>query len=283
MIPTKLRAFCIIQLCIGFTLLLAMLLSPGLKATYSDKRKLLLIESALGDVQGAAFKLATENERRVLERNYVLSLSLPKGERDQLIKMRDVLVKRQEERSMKGLIQEALIGLFENPYTLLYILFSIAAPLMILLRHQAGMGMVLFLPLLTAFFAIDNLAFAPPKRNSPEEKLFPTESALKETFDRKKQGENRSFEIKEALDLWLIDNFLKTNPSEDPEVLALQKEEASYRFLTLRALALKAGNKPDGGDERLGLMTLALYFFWNSFFALNCFRSLKRTHTVKER
>lgn len=283
MLPFKLRLLSIVQLCIGFTLLLWMILSPTLGKTYEDKKKLLLIESALGDTHGAAFKLASEKEKQVLERNQILSLSLSKEEKETLTALQKALIERQDLRTLGTLIQETTASFFANPYNLLYILFSIAVPLMILLRKQAAAAALVFLPLTAALFAYDNLLFSPLKQKTEEERLFPEEKDLQDTFLRKRGEENTPFSLQLALDYWLIEKFLSANPSNDPELFSLQKEEASYRFLTLRALAQKNNLHSLKLAERMDMGTLALYFFWNAFFAVSCYRLLpKNTHIFKK-
>ncbi|WP_098038580.1 hypothetical protein [Estrella lausannensis] len=280
MLPFKLRFLSIIQLCIGFTLLLWMLLSPTLGKTYDDKKKLLLIESALGDTQGAAFKLANDKEKQILERNQILSLSLTSDEKETLTALKRALVERQEQRTLGTLFHETATAFFANPYTLLYVLFSITVPLMILLRKQAAAGALLFLPLTAALFAYDNLLFSPVKQKTEEERLFPEESDLKETFLEVMGGESTSFSLPLALDLWMIQKHLNVAPSSDPEIFSLQKEEANYRFLTLRALSQKNYLLSVKPVERMDKATLSLYFFWNVFFAVTCYRLIRKKSPV---
>lgn len=283
MLPIKLRLLSIIQLCIGFTLLLWLLLSPTLSKTYEDKKKLLLIESALGDTQGAAFKLASESERRILERNQVLSLSLSMDERDALLDLQRTLIERQDLRTLGTLLFETTQSFFANPYTLLYILFSIVVPLLILLKNQAAAASLLFLPLIAALFAYDHLLFTSPKPKTEEERLFPTELELEETYLSLKTEDREPFSLQLSLDYWLIEKFLAARASSDPAIFSLQKEEAAYRFLTLRALSQKSAIHSEKPEERMDKATLALYFFWNVFFAVSCYRFIpKNPYTIRK-
>lgn len=275
MLPLKLRFLSITQLCIGFTLLLWMILSPTLGKTYEDKKKLLLIESALGDTHGAAFQLASDQEKQVLKRNQILSRSLSTEEKEALTTLQKTLIERQDHRTLGTLIQETTASFFANLYTLLYVLFSIAVPLMILLRKQTAAAALIFLPLTAALFAYDNLLFSPLKQKTEEERLFPEEKDLQDAFLRNKEEENAPFSLQLALDYWLIEKFLSVKPSSDLGLFSLQKEKASYRFLTLRALDQKNDLYSLKPAERMDKGTLAIYFFWNVFFTVSCYRLLQ--------
>lgn len=261
MCSKPLRILCIVQLCIGFSLLLYALCAPTLGRHYEDNRKLLIVESALGDTSGIAWKWANAQEKESLKRNKLLAEHISPHEKEALHKIKDSLVKSVENRA---LFAYTFTWLLHNPYFLLYIAASIFVPLFILLKFPKEIALSLFLPIIGAAFVFDNALFA-IKHKTQEEALFPTENELCLVKDET--------EIEDKLDAWLIQKYLHTLPSHDPLVLKNQKEEASYHFLVARALTQKTTLNEPVMESKKDKGLLMLFLCWNIFFPLISYRS----------
>jgi len=193
-----LRLFCIIQLCIGFSLLLYALAAPTLGAVYEDKKKLLLIESALGETNGLAWKLATEAEKAILLRNQEFSKEVD------VAPLRNLKTKITEKKRSYFL----LLLTSQNPYFILYTAFSILVPLLLLLKNSYEP--LIFLPLLSACFIFDNLLFAATPQNllpahiSTEEELT---AHLTRKYSKPKEDAYYYFLVERAKSLKAEDCF----------------------------------------------------------------------------
>jgi hypothetical protein len=134
-------------------MLLYALAAPTLGAVYEDKKKLLIIESALGDTSGLAWKLATDQEKETLLRN---GKFVPQEDVEILRALKAKITEK--ERSYFWLLLTS-----QNPYFLLYTAFSILVPLLLLLKNSYEP--IIFLPLLSLCFVFDNIMFASPPKS----------------------------------------------------------------------------------------------------------------------
>src|SRR5687767_6223753 len=94
-----LRFFCIIQLCIAFCLFFSTLCYPFFGSYFEDRKKLLILETALGDISGIAWKLATPWEKEILMRNQELAKTLSSSEKESMQKIKNFLLKKMERRT----------------------------------------------------------------------------------------------------------------------------------------------------------------------------------------
>lgn len=264
--PT-LRFFCIVQLCIGFSLFLWALCYPYLGNHYETKKKLLIIESALGDTSGTAWKYATESERATLQKNAKKAALLPKAERESLQRLKDSSLQKSSPASF-------LSYLTQNPYFFLYAAFSILSPLLILLDHRAKRGIIIFLPLIALCFSFDNLLFAPVKPKTPEEQLFPTEKEIKASL-----AYEELYTLEQGLEAFLIEKYLNQLPSKNREIRKEQKEEAHYRLLFKRALLQNSDAVSSFPQERKTKGFLFLFLLWNILFSLIAYKEIKKNYT----
>lgn len=275
-IPMPARVCAIIQLCLAFSVLLWNASEPFVGEIFTLKSRLLFYQ----DVMGIPTSDQTSPEKvERLTRNAERFKALPKKTGEQLIQNFQI-VQKQLQRSFWDKLK-SVIALFAykiSPFELAWIFFSIVISIMLLKRVEGAAQAVWLLPLLVALYAADSRLYIKENQNSAESKLFPSEKELVENYIKDPLHENIFDQQKQLMEGWkryLVVNWTDQTPSEVKEVFDQQAEEGEFNF-TLARLELRSKQehfltaiKPNPPPS---LWWLALYFFWNVYFAYTACR-----------
>lgn len=274
-IPTPARFCAILQLCIAFTLLLWYISQPFVGEIFTIKSRLLFYQDVMGIPPND--HLSPDRLER-LKRNADRFHALPPA-KQVLLSQEMAAIQSEFQRSFWSKLDSVFrIFVFHlSGYEILWLLFSIIIPIMLLKRVEGAAQAVWLLPLLVALYAADNRYYGHPVSPSADALLFPSEQELVAGYVDGALSQN-VFEQQEQLMLgwqrFLVKHWTKQTPSADPAVLAIQAEEGEYAFtlerLRLRALQGNAVNSRRHDQQPLAL--LAFYFFWNAFFAYTAWK-----------
>lgn len=280
-IPTPARLCAILQLCAAFTILLWHMSQPFVGEIFTIKSRLLYYQDALGIPSND--KLSNDRLER-LTRNADRFKSLPATTQAKLTSEMDAIQKDFQRSFWSKLVSVLKIFAFQlSGYEILWILFSIIIPIMLLKRVEGAAQAVWLLPLLVALYAADNRYYGHAASPSADALLFPSEQVLVANYVDGALSQN-VFEQQEQLMLgwqrYLASYWAGQVPSNDPAVLAAQAEDGEFAF-TLERLRLRAlrGNADSlRGPIQQPMALLALYFFWNAFFAYTAWKHTRLPH-----
>jgi len=275
-IPKPARVCAIIQLCLAFSIILWNASQPFVGEIFTLKSELLFYQDLIGIPVHE--NLSSERLDR-LARNAERFQALPKMKQEKLINEMNSIQKEFSRPISSKLKDVVKIFAFNfSPYELLWLLLSIILPILLLKRVDGATQAIWLLPLLVGCYALDNRWYGAPVSPSPDTLLFPSEGEIVSNYIDGGLSPN-VFEQKEQLmegwSRYLIINWSKEQPSDDPKTFLKQGEKAEFLFNLARLdlLAQKASSSPRN-NVRDPIWLLALYFFWNVFFAYTVTRHL---------
>lgn len=245
------RVMSILQLCLAFTILLWHVSHPFMQELFSLKSKMLIYQNTL-DQKELFSALDEPAQKKVLTDYSALqeTLSTP--------------FTKKIKQSFRHLFLEI------PPFEIAWLLGSVVIPILLLKKIEGATHVVWLLPLLALTYSIDNRLNGYPHFVTAEEKLFPQEELLVQTYV--KEPLNR-LNLQKAWELYLIDNWTKELPSHDENHFSKQLEKGQFAFNIARIKAREPLEKKPGFPQE-PLFILALYIFWNLYFALVSSKSL---------
>lgn len=278
-IPTPARVCAIIQLCLAFSALLWNASEPFVGEMFTLKSRVLFYQNLMGIP--AANQTSSEKTER-LANNTERFKSLPKTTQKQLTHSYH-LIQKQLQRSFWDKIK-SVVSLFAykiSPYELAWIFFSIVISILLLKRVEGAAQAVWLLPLLASLYAADNRLYPKSNQDSLESRLFPTENELIANYIKDPLNENIFEQQGQMIQGWkryLIIKWTNQIPSEDKTVFDQQAEEGEFNF-TLARLKLRAeteGFLNSTSHPSPSFPLLALYFFWNVYYAYTAWRGCEK-------
>jgi len=267
-IPMPARVCAIIQLCLAFTLILWKLAQPFSGEFFTIKSHLLLFEDVIG--RSSAVSPSTEQQERLARNRDRFEQVSPKIREEIKTGYDDSRASLQRsffEKLKQGWIQ---LVIKTHPFEQAWLFFSIIISVMLLKKVEGATQAIWLLPLLTALYAADNRWHGNPKQIAEEVALFPLESTLmneylkvplsKDILEQRKQ-------LEYGWKLYLVHEWTHETLTEDILSMDQQAEEGEFAFNLKRLqLYLKDKQKRQGVLQE-PLWILAIYLFWNIFFA----------------
>lgn len=279
-IPTPARVCAIVQLCLAFTLILWTASQPFIGEIFTFKSRLLFYQDLMGIP--ANDNLSADRLAR-LERNGERFKSLPQVKQMQIAKEMTAIQKQFDRSFMQKFENVIRIFAFQfSAYELLWLILSIIIPILLLKRIDGASQVVWLLPILVICYAVDNRWHGQPEIISADTKLFPSEQVLIDGYVRGKLSENIFEQQEQLMQGWhryLIINWSHEIPSENPVVFSQQAETGEFNF-TLARIEQRSQQGTatlNNRESQKPISLLALYFFWNIFFA---YTAWKHTRTV---
>lgn len=254
-IPTPARIFAIAHLCLALTLLFWLASEPFMGELFATKSKMLSYQHLMGKQSLSHAQLFSE---------------LPDEKRSSILYDYDRLQKqlqtpffRKLEASMRLIWQ---LPLLEQGW----ILFSILIPILLLKKVEGSLSLVWILPLLTALYALDNRIEGIPIQLNQEQRLFPTEEFILKEYVKMPLSQSlaeQQRQLQKGWELYLIHNWAKESPADDPKIFTKQVERADFFFTVARIDTLKQVSISNRYKQE-SLFILSVYLFWNFSFAL---------------
>lgn len=246
-IPTPIRVFAILHLCLAFTILLWNAGVPFMGDLYQIKSKMVLFQEVMDQ---KLFQTLPEKEKRDILQHYQNIQSQLK-----------IPFQQKLTRSIEQLLFKV------PPFKLAWLFFSIVISIQLLMRIEGAVQAVWLLPLLAGAYALDNRLNHSPAQLTQAELLFPSESFLVEQYVREPLSQQileQQQQLKMGWKHYLIDQW-------DPQHDNSERGEFYFNLERLkRTINEKSVNKP----IREPLFLLALYLFWNLSYALIAKKSL---------
>lgn len=281
-LPFPQRFLAIIHLCIAFTVFLWCISEPFTGEYFSARSKMLIYEYAMGTAD--VFK--TNGEQKIKgDRNIEWFTELPKEQQKIINEDYNHFQSYIQRPFFQKLSEGIYFFLFDTPpLKLLWIIFSIVIPILLLLRFDGAHQAAWILPLLTCCFIFFNFLYGQRPLASPENTFFPSEKKLIEVYgigtltgspsEQKKQLENAW--KKYLIDQWLDASFLNGNKIRDKQE-TIREERAEFNFTIARINALHLSNLSqslkESSNPRLSLFQISAYLCWNFLFAFVTGRS----------
>lgn len=210
-------------------------------------------------------------KRDRLERNRERFEALPPADKQVLLAGLEKAQTNLKRTFFDKLTRSVHIVAFEiPPFEQAWLLLSFIIPILLLKKVSGAAQAVWLLPLLAGLYALDNRLYGLPSSSFGEAHLYPTEQVLVEYL--KEPLEANIFQQREQLlrgwQLYLINQWTGATPSTDPAVFGQQAETGEFAFNVMR-LQRVASTSPPSHRPYLQepLWLLALYFFWNCYFA----------------
>lgn len=277
-IPTRARVATIIQLSLAFMVIAWNFAQPFMKELFDYKSQLLLYQDAMGISSAATAGDASKQGR--LTRNAERFRILPSKLQRQIIGEFELL-KELSQRTFFAKLQRSIHILLNEipPFEQAWLLLSMIIPVLLLKRVEGATQAIWLLPLLTLLYAYDNYFFGLNPSTPAESRLFPTENEIVYGYLDEPLSAN-IFEQREQL-LWgwkryLIKEWTGHNEALFSPEFDLQAEEGEHAFNLARIAALsKSTAKPvlQHPVRELPIL-LALYLFWNFFFAFSVWKQI---------
>jgi hypothetical protein len=258
-IATPLRIIAILQLCIAFTVLTSYAGYPFMRELYEIKTRKLLYETVMGkEDKEAALRfslLSSDKKAEVAEeyRELQLKSNTPFGEK--------------LKRSLHILMAKI------PPFEKAWLTFSILISVLLLMKIEGAATAAWLLPLIVTAYSVDCMVSKHSSSLSKEEALFPSQMIIVNEYLREPLKANildQKAQLEKGWKLYLIKEWSKAEPSQEPSLFQEQVKEGEFRFNLARASAiatepLKADTK--SFQRETSLPALLLYFAWNVFFA----------------
>ena len=282
-IPFSSRLIAILHLCLAFSTLCWYGSLPFSGQLFEGKKRTLLFQNVMGRGEQVE-RLATDQQRALLKRHAERFAALPK-EQQQWIKghYEQFLEKREPPFWQKVIASIETLTIQMPSLVLLWLLLSIALPIMLLLDVENSATASWLLPLIAFAYAGDTLLFAPVAAPTSEEQLFPSEAVLiahhieaplSNSLFEQQQQLNRAWEH------YLTHTWAPRSPTFQADASeALLKEEGAFAFNLARLNASIQTSTPALPQKRDGFFLLACYCLWNSFFAWQISRGF---HVVQQ-
>lgn len=257
------RIFSILQLCLGFGALLWILCYPFMGALYFYKSELLLYEHVMGK-EGILGTLSKEKQADLsskLAHNATLFATLSEEEKSPILVRYDRLQKLIAESFSSKLKKWVEVPIFEFAW----IILAITLPILLLLKTDGAQKVVWLLPVITACYALDNIANG--QQLLSEKNFFPDEKTiLQEPLASSLSAQRQQLE--KAWQIYLIEKWAKESPSTDPIIFQEQAERGEFAFNLGRLKVRKPLTYSVHFRERKQPGVLALFWAWNLFFAV---------------
>lgn len=275
-IPTQARVCAIIQLCLAFTVILWNLSEPFAGELFSIKSNLVLYHDVMGTPSNDTS--LPEEKRERLKHNAKYFAELSEKQKGLILlglqKNLDALQRTFFDKLKKSFTTLLIeIPPFEQAWVILSVLISI----MLLKRIEGARQVIWLLPLLAALYAFDNRWYGQPPSLPADAQLFPSEQILIENYYKKPLSNNifeQQAQLQEAWKIYLVKEW--TPPAHNKELFESQVKRGEFAFNAAR-LTLIASKSPLNNSTHQHpqepLPLLALYFFWNIFFACVACRS----------
>lgn len=276
-IPTPARVCAIIQLCLAFTIILWYASQPFVGEIFTLKSRLLFYH----DLMGIPSRDDLPQERlERLQRNTERFQKLPVSKQLQL-KNEASKIQQQFGRSFFSKLGDvAKIFAFEfSPFELLWLILSIVIPIMLLKRVEGATQVVWLLPLLVACYALENRMVGIPAPPLADSLLFPSEQELISGYVERDLSPNVLEQQDQLIRGWhkyLVIHWGKDGEkslASDSKTMSQRVEDAEFNF-TLARLESRSQQAVSPSKREIQQPTplLAVYFFWNFFFAFTAAR-----------
>ncbi len=266
-IPTPQRLVAIGHLCLAFSLMLWYLFQPFMGEYFMLRSRMLLYEYAMGTSE---MLKARPGQEAKLERQALRFKQLPEKQREMLQQDYRIL-QNYAQRPVLQKIEEGVRFLIQKipPFEQAWIFFSITIAILILLKIEGAKQAAWLLPLITLAYALDNQWTGKFPQSPSDYSLFPTEETLirdylTEPFATTPLAQKQQLE--KGWQRYLIDHWSYPIPSSEEH----RGEEAEFNFTIARLSLLH--NQPlfqwirGKFHERLGWLSLFVYFLWNILF-----------------
>jgi hypothetical protein len=276
------RICAIIQLCLAFIIILWNISQPFMRDLFTYKSQMLIYQDVMGINNSASSTDAIARQ----ERNRKRFDALPDAEKAQLIHRYDDL-HQIFQRTFSDKLERALrILVFKiSFYEQIWLILSIILPILLLKRVEGVSLAIWLLPMLTCIYTVDNYVYGRQAAISAEFKLFPSESVLVNEYLQQPLSSNilqQKEQLRTAWESYLIQNWSSKNSDMDMEQLT---EEGEFKFNVERVKKLTLPRKIILGRSGLykeHVLILALYLFWNFFFAFIVFQTKQKVLTLNQ-
>lgn len=258
-IPTPARILAILQLSLGIFFLLWHLSAPFTGELFSIRSRTVVYEYVIGVPDGS----------KIREKNAERFKNLSEEKQKLLIDNYSVWQKKLHQSFWKKLKSSLENILFNMPFfEKIWIIFSIALPILILLKVEGAVHAAWLLPIIVFAYSVDNKQNGITSELSPDQQLFPTEAYLNQHYGNGQTSSNlfaQQEELKKSWELYLVNEWAEASHSSGSDLRANLIEEGEYRFTTARALAITDLQQKGHTKEANGV--LAVYLIWNIAFA----------------
>ena len=275
-IPTPARICAILQLCIAFTMILWYVSQPFVGEIFTTKSRLLFYQDVMGIPSHD--NLSPDKLAR-LARNAERFHALPLAQQSQLKEQYDFIEQQLQRSFWSKLVSIVNIFVYQlSLYEPLWLVLSLIIPILLLKRIEGAAQAVWLLPLLAALYAADNRWHGHPAAPSAESRLFPSELQLIQEYSTGTLSANVLEQQTQLMDAWnryLIIDWAKQTPSTNPTTFIQQAEEGEFAF-TLARIERRWEIAPSKHETQQPLALLALYFFWNAYFAYTAWKHTRR-------
>ncbi len=258
-IPTRARVMAILQLCLAFTVLIWQASTPFMGELFDLKSKLLVYQYVMGTKNSSYSELFAhlpEKKKNEIFRNY---------QNLQLHYERPLTAK------LLSSLEKILFGF--SPLKFLWVIFSILIPILLLKKVEGAASAVWLIPLATLFFIGNNRWHGLPSSPSEESALFPSEELIITHYLKHPLSPNiieQEQQLKQGWEHYLIKEWAQEIPSSNEAEFNLQKSKGDFAFNLARLKFLKPepSKKVSSRETQEPYAILALYLFWNFYFAL---------------
>lgn len=267
------KIFAIIHLCIVFTYFSWQFLYPFLGEHFHKKSTRVALLSAMGNEELInEFGYLKEKDVNKLKRNEKRFQRLTENDKQFLFHQLHALEPSSSQKPLQKLQRIFYKLIYETPPPLQsWLLFSTLTALLVLLRVDGASSASWLLPLLALLFSWSNFYYGHLPSPSPTAPLYPTEEVLLSNYLQEPLSTNISEQqqqLEKAWNLFLVSQWAKQVPSNNPKRLKEQVEEGEYQFQLARLKQLSLEKKqPLTGHGRLSIFFLGLFLFWNLLFA----------------
>lgn len=252
-LPTSARVVAIVHLCMAFTLILWFASQPFMGRYFAVKSRMSLFE--------AVFKNELFQEIPVYQQ----------------LELRDRYLVLQEELDIsfwKKCYQSLRVVFVEIPvYEQGWLLLSVILPIYLLKRREGSWQAAWLLPILCLAFCVDNRLNEGQRVLSSEEKLFPSEEKIVAEYLSKPLSTSILEQRKQLLEGW--NRYLVKEWAEQEDVTDAAIRKGEFLFNVARA---DKSELPESMivTKPLSFFVLALYLFWNVYFAWTFFLHRKQ-------
>lgn len=237
-IPKRIRIFCIIQLCIAFSVLLWILCSPFTESLYESKKTLSTIRWLVDDQSEYFDQTAPEVKNQIFKLEAAASRS-----------MQESFLNKSKQS-----IENLFLGIPISK--LLWLLLALLLPILVLKQVDGARELFWLFPVLAVFYALQNFPATAP------EPIYPSESYLENRYlESPITGsiEQQKNLLEQAWKKFIVTEWSKESVSASDEEKFVN---GLYHFILNKTL------QESSGPSKPGPWTLACYFIWNLTAAL---------------
>lgn len=282
------RGLTIIHLCIVFTVLAWSAGQPFMGELYSYKSQLLLYQTVMGkgDLVEKLHPLNQEELHTKLKHNKERFSQLPTAQQQQLLKQYEQLQERSNRPWHEKLQHSLHILAFDLPaFEKLWILLSLLIALMLVFGIEGAKQAVWLLPIVVLCYSVENRLNGTTPLEPADTALFPSEKVITTQYLYTPLSPSileQQQQLQLGWQLYLIREWAQEVPEKDQTLFQRQAEKGEFYFTLARLEKLGREEKQDSYvafHERKSLATLALYLFWNFFYAFKVSRSKEQERT----